>query len=63
MLPQVRIGPVMVVSHSVLEMPGLLKLVLTVHVHGGVPGRVHLIGRVERREVDLKLVVILPASA
>ena len=53
----------MVVSHSVLEMPGLLKLVLTVHVHGGVPGRVHLIGRVERREVDLKLVVILPASA
>ena len=58
----------MVVGHSVQEMSRLLELVLSVpddelvHVPGGVPGRVHLVGRVERGEVDLKLVVILPVE-
>ena len=58
----------MVVGYSVQELPGLLELVLPVpddelvHVPGGVPGRVHLVGRVERGEVDLKLVVVLPVE-
>ena len=58
----------MVVGHSVQEMPRLLELVLPVpddelvHVPGGVPGRVHLVGRVESGEVYLKLVVVLPVE-
>ena len=58
----------MVVGNSVQEMSCLLELVLPVpddelvHVPGGVPGRVHLVGRVERGEVDLKLVVVLPVE-
>ena len=58
----------MVVGHSVQEVPGLLELVLPVpddelvHVPGGVPGRVHLVGGVKCREVDFKLVVVLPVE-
>ena len=56
------------VSHSVQELPRLLELVLPVsdhqlvHVPGGVPGGVHLVGRMKRGEVDLKLVVVLPVK-
>ena len=58
----------MVVGNSVQEMSSLLELVLPVpddelvHVPGGVPGRVNLVGRVECGEVDLKLVVVLPVE-
>ena len=58
----------MIVGHSVQELPRLLELVLPVPNHelvqvpGGVPGRVHLVGRVKRGEVDLKLVVVLPVE-
>ena len=58
----------MSMSHSVQELPRLLELVLPVpdhqlvHVPGGVPGGVHLVGRMKRGEVDLKLVVILPVE-
>ena len=53
------------VRHSVQEVPGLLELVLpvpgdqVVQVPGGVPGRIHLVGRVERRKVNLEFVVVL----
>ena len=43
---------------GVVSLPGLE----VVQVPGGVPGRVHLVGRVERGEVYLKLVVILPVE-
>ena len=58
----------MSVGHSVQELPRLLELVLPVpdhelvHVPGGVPGGVHLVGRMKRGEVDLKLVVVLPVE-
>ena len=58
----------MVVGNSVQKMSCLLELVLPVpddelvHVPGGVPGRVHLVGRVKCGEVDLKLVVVLPVE-
>ena len=66
---QAWVGPVMmIVGHSVQELPRLLELVLPVPDHelvqvpGGVPGRVNLVGRVKRGEVDLKLVVVLPVE-
>ena len=43
---------------GVVPLPGLE----VVQVPGGVPGRVHLVGRVEGREVDLELVVVLPVQ-
>ena len=43
---------------GVVPLPGLE----VVQVPGGVAGGVHLIGRVERGEVDLELVIVLPVQ-